>query len=264
MTARATVWRKPAPLLIGGLIALAWLTLLAWQRSPYGRYLDHGSWTEIGLAGSLCGALPQGPLVLPLLFYVTGWTLMSAAMMLPTTLPLIGLFARMTAQREDQGRLLALLVAGYLLIWGAFGLAAHLLDATLHRLIAASPWLAFHGWAVGAVVLATAGAFQFSALKYHCLDRCRAPLGVIIEHWHGGQARRDAFRLGLHHGVFCVGCCWALMLLIFVVGTGNVGWMLALGAVMAIEKNFRGGRRLSAPLGIGLLLWSAAILASHA
>lgn len=256
-------WRGPALPLIGSLIALAWLSLLIWQRSPYGRYLDHGQWTQIGLSASLCRALPQGRVVLPAVFYVIGWTLMSAAMMLPTALPLIGLFARMTAPRPDQGRLLALVVAGYLLIWGAFGLAAHVADAGLHQIVAASPWLALNGWAIGAVVLAIAGAFQFSALKYHCLDRCRTPLSVINHHWHGREPRHDALRLGLSHGLFCVGCCWALMLLTFVVGTGNVGWMLALGAVMAIEKNFRWGRRLSAPLGIALLLWSAAILTLH-
>lgn len=262
--AAAPARRGPALPLIGTLIALAWLTLLVWEASPYGRYLEHGAWTELGWAASLCRALPQGALLLPGLLYVAGWLLMSVAMMLPTTLPLLGIFARLTAARPDGALLMALLVAGYLLVWGGFGLAAHLLDAGLHRWIVASPWLTFNGWAVGAAVLALAGAFQFSALKYHCLDKCRTPFSFVNEHWRGLRPRRDAFRLGLNHGVFCVGCCWAIMLLMFVVGTGSVGWMLALGAVMAIEKNLRWGRRLSAPLGVGLLVWSAAILGAHA
>jgi predicted metal-binding membrane protein len=123
------------------------------------------------------------------------------------------------------------------------------LDGALHAVIAGIPWLAFNGWIVGALVLGAAGAFQFSALKYHCLDKCRTPLSFVIEHWRGTAARRQALLLGVHHGLFCVGCCWAIMLLLFVVGTGSVGWMLALGAVMAIEKNAPWGRRLSTPLG---------------
>jgi predicted metal-binding membrane protein len=89
-------------------------------------------------------------------------------------------------------------------------------------------------------VLAGAGLFQFSRLKYHCLDKCRTPYGFIVQHWHGPQPSRSAFQLGFDHGLYCVGCCWAIMLLMFVVGTGNVGWMLALGAVMAVERTCPG------------------------
>jgi predicted metal-binding membrane protein len=126
-----------------------------------------------------------------------------------------------------------------------------------------SGWLLFNGWALAAAVLAIAGLFQFSRLKYHCLDKCRTPLSFAIEHWRGEAERRQALLLGLHHGLFCVGCCWAIMLLMFVVGTGSVGWMLALGAVMAIEKNAPRGQMLSAPLGVGLLAWSGAIVAAN-
>ena len=89
-------------------------------------------------------------------------------------------------------------------------------------------WLVRHGWLVGAVVLAGAGAFQFSALKYRCLDRCRTPFAFVDPHWRGVSARPRRLALGLSHGLFCVGCCWALMLLMFVVGMGNLGWMLVL------------------------------------
>ena len=246
--------------LIGGLIALAWLTLLLWELSPYGRYLDHGRWTELGLAAWLCQALPAGSVVLPALLYVVGWVLMTAAMMLPTTLPLLAIFARLIEKRPDRARLLALVILGYLLIWGAFGLAAHGVDYLLHRLVVAVPWLTFNGWIIGAGVLAAAGAFQFSTLKYDCLDKCRAPFSFVNEHWRGRAAHRQSFLLGIHHGIFCVGCCWAIMLLMFVVGTGSVGWMLALGTVMAIEKNVPWGRRLSAPLGVGLLGWASILV----
>jgi predicted metal-binding membrane protein len=198
------------------------------------------------------------------LLYVGGWVLMSAAMMLPTTMPLLGIFDRLTAPRPDRAILLALVIVGYLLTWSAFGLAAHLIDGAVHTLVIAIPWLTFNGWFIGAGVLAMAGAFQFSALKYHCLDRCRTPFSFVSQHWRGPAPRRQAFLLGVHHGIFCVGCCWAIMLLMFVVGTGNVGWMLALGAVMAIEKNISWGRRLTRPLGWALLAASGIIVAAHA
>jgi len=90
-------------------------------------------------------------------------------------------------------------------------------------------------------------------------------LSFVIEHWRGGQAQaRHALALGMHHGLFCVGCCWALMLLMFAVGTGSLGWMLLLAAVMALEKNVSWGHRLSAPLGFALLGWAAFMVVSHA
>jgi predicted metal-binding membrane protein len=254
-------WLAPV---MGGLVGAAWVTLYLWGRSPYGRYLDHGSWTDMGLAASICRALPAGEWLLPGLLYAGGWLLMTAAMMLPTILPLLRRFERLVAARPDRLGLLALLATGYLLVWLGFGVAAHLLDLALHAAVQQSDWLALHGWVLGAGVLAVAGAFQFSGIKYHCLDRCRTPLGFIIRHWHGRTPRRDALRLGAHHGLFCVGCCWAIMLLMFVVGTGSLGWMLLLGAVMAAEKTLAWGWRLSRPLGFALLGWAGLIVAANA
>lgn len=253
-------WLVP---IMGGLIGTAWIELLLWEQSPYGRYLDHGRWTDLGFAGAICRVLPGGDVLLPGLLYAGGWLLMSAAMMLPTVLPLLRRFDRLTAARNDRVELIALLIAGYLLVWLGFGVAAHLLDAALHVAVQRSVWLTFNAWVLGAGVLAIAGLFQFSRLKYHCLDRCRTPLSFIIQHWRGTAPRRNAFLLGMHHGVFCVGCCWAIMLLMFVVGTGNVGWMLALGAVMAIEKNAAWGRWLSQPLGLALLAGAAIIMVAN-
>jgi predicted metal-binding membrane protein len=245
---------------VGGLVVLAWASLLLWEDSPYGRYIDHGQWTEIGLAANLCRAFPAGSILLPVLLYASGWLLMSAAMMLPTVMPLIAIFERLTTNRRNRGMLLALLVAGYLLIWLGFGLAAHVIDTALHALVVKSSWLSANGWIVGTGVLALAGLFQFSALKYHCLDKCRTPFSFVNEHWRGETESIQAFRLGLHHGIFCVGCCWAIMLLMFVVGTGSVGWMLMLGAIMAIEKNVSWGRNVTAPLGASLVAWSGVLV----
>jgi predicted metal-binding membrane protein len=251
------------PLVIA-LVVLAWATLFVWERSPYGRYLDHGQWDAPGFGAVICRALPQGDIVVPLLVYASGWVLMIGAMMLPTTLPLVEVFRRLTRDRADRARLAAILVAGYLAAWSGFGLAAHLLDRGLFAVAERSIWLQINGWIFGAAVLLLAGAFQFSALKYRCLEMCHTPFSFVAARWRGQRPAAEAFGLGWHHGVFCVGCCWALMLLMFVVGTGSVGWMLALGAVMAIEKNMPWGRGLSAPLGAALIVWSCAIVAVHA
>jgi predicted metal-binding membrane protein len=188
---------------------------------------------------------------------------MTVAMMLPTTLPLLEIFRRLVARRQDRSQLIALLIAGYLGIWAAFGIAAHLADWVLHEVVERSRWLETNAWVIGAGTLLLAGAFQFSALKYRCLDKCRAPLSFVMEHWRGRRDRGNALMLGIHHGIFCVGCCWALMLLMFGVGVGNIGWMLALGAVMAVEKNLPWGRKVSAPLGLFLLGWGGFIVLYH-
>src|SRR5260370_41729907 len=110
---------------------------------------------------------------------------MAAAMMRPTTVPLLGIFFRLVETRPDRAALLTLVILGYLSIWLAFGLAAHALDYGLHGVAAALPWLAVNGWAVGAGLLAAAGAFQFSAPKYPCLTHCRAPFSFVNELWPG-------------------------------------------------------------------------------
>ena len=238
---------------MGLLIVLAWTTLWIWERSPYGRYLNHDELGTLDLFGD------AGGVMLAALLYIAGWTLMTVAMMLPTTVPLLEIFRRLTRRRSDHGLLVALVIAGYLSVWLAFGIAVHLADWVLHEVFERSAWLEGNGWLIGAGTLLLAGAFQFSRLKYACLEKCRAPLTFVMEHWRGRNERTHSFLLGVHHGVFCVGCCWALMLLMFGVGIGNVGWMLALGAVMAVEKNVAWGRKLSAPLGVGLLAWGVLI-----
>jgi len=254
-------------LLLAGLLvalsALAWSALWLWNASPYGRYLQHGGWDDAGVLAALCRAVPQGDIMVPAVLHAGGWVLMIAAMMLPTTYPVLAIFRRITAGRPDAGRLTALVVSGFFAAWFAFGLAAHAVDALLHFAASRSPALLVYGWAVGAAVLAGAGLFQFSALKYRCLEQCHTPFAFVASRWHGRAPRREAWRLGVDHGVFCVGCCWALMLLMFVVGTGSLGWMLVLAAVMAAEKNLPWGRRLRTPLGIGLLGWGGAIAIAH-
>jgi len=245
---------------IAALSALAWLALAIWSASPYARYLDHGGWGDPGWLAALCRSLPGGRAI-PGLLYVLAWLLMIAAMMLPTTVPLLRIFGRMTDSRPDAGRLLTWVALGYTLAWLSFGLLAHGLDSALHLAPAQSEWLVTRGELVGALVLVGAGAFQFSSLKYRCLERCRAPFAFVSARWHGRRPSREAFHIGLAHGAFCVGCCWALMLVTFVVGMGNLGWMLVVAAAMAAEKNLPWGRQLRTPLGLGLMAWGGMLIA---
>ena len=166
-------------------------------------------------------------------------------------------------RRQERSQLIILVIAGYLGVWIAFGVAAHAADWGLHEMVERSPWLEANAWVIGTGTLILAGGFQFSRLKYRCLDKCRAPLSFVMQYWRGRHDRRNALLLGIHHGVFCVGCCWALMLLMFAVGVGNIAWMLVLGAVMAVEKNMPWGRKLSAPVGVALLAWGGLILLNH-
>jgi predicted metal-binding membrane protein len=188
---------------------------------------------------------------------------MTIAMMLPTTVPLVLIFRRLSGRRPDANLLLALVISGYLTVWLGFGVVAHLFDFGLHKLYDRNAWLQANPWVFGAGPLLLAGAFQFSRLKYRCLDKCRSPLTFVMQYWRGTREQWHSFLLGAHHGVFCVGCCWALMLLMFAVSMGSVGWMLALACVMAIEKNMSWGRKLSVPLGITLLAWGSLIVLNH-
>ena len=235
--------------LLVALIGLAWLGLWVREESPHGRYLDHEQLSEVTSEDTVL-----------LVFFVAGWTLMVFAMMLPTSLPLIAMFHKMTQSRRDHVGLVSLLVAGYLGAWMTFGVLVHVSDLFLHEGAERVVWLKDNTWVIGSATLAVAGVYQFTSLKYHCLDKCRSPFSFISEHWRGRHEHLQALRLGVHHGIFCVGCCWSLMLLMFAVGAGNIGWMLALGMVMAVEKNMPWGRRLGKPLGVLLLVFSGVVV----
>jgi predicted metal-binding membrane protein len=236
-----------------GLVALAWYALWVWSLSPYARFLDHEVLAELPLIGS-------GDYVLLLSLFVAGWTLMIIAMMLPTSLPLITLFHGMVRQRLNRCRLVTLLIAGYLVVWTGFGGVAHLGDWMVHEAVEHNLWLALHSWLISAAIFLLAGLYQFTPWKYYCLDKCRSPFTFITEHWHGRHDQHEALALGIRHGLFCLGCCWSLMLLMFGVGMGNLGWMLALGVVMALEKNLPWGRQLGKPLGVLLVAWAMALV----
>jgi predicted metal-binding membrane protein len=240
--------RRPLIVALIVLSAMAWVALWWWGQSPYSRYGGHHT---LGIAAADFAQLP---------LYVASWIVMTIAMMLPTSLPLITLFDTITHQRPTHTRLVLLLVGGYLVAWSLFGVVIYASDYFLHQIIGHVHWLAENAWLLGTVALMLAGIYQFTPLKHLCLEKCRSPLSFIAEHWHGRRETREAVSLGVHHGLFCVGCCWSLMLLMFAIGAGSLGWMLVLGAVMAVEKNLPWGEKMSRPLGLLLLVGGVTIL----
>ena len=236
-------------LTLGGLILLAWLALWWADTSPFGSLLhahggEHAHHAHHGHHADASIAASAG-------LFLVGWVVMTIAMMLPTTLPLVAIVQRLTHRRSDGMALVSLVLVGYLVVWAAFGIAAYGLLTALRALPMSSD--ATSGSLASAGLFVLAGAFQFSRLKYQCLDKCRTPLSFVMSHWHGTAPRHEAFRLGLAHGAFCVGCCWALMLLMFAVSVASLLWMLVLAILMAIEKNVSWGRRFAAPLGVVLI-----------
>ncbi|HEY6540293.1 MAG TPA: DUF2182 domain-containing protein, partial [Ktedonobacteraceae bacterium] len=180
------------------------------------------------------------------------WQLMTIAMMLPSSMPMIQMVVYAGRKQPHPLKVPLAFLAGYAAIWTAFAAGAFLGDTLVHILVALWPWLAVHSWLIGAVTFFTAGLFQFSPLKERCLDMCRTPLGFFMRHYRKGAGA--AWCLGLRHGGYCLGCCWALMLVMFGVGVGNLAGMAALTGAMVIEKAIPGGKRLSPFIGIILLL----------
>jgi len=174
-----------------------------------------------------------------------------AAMMLPSSLPLIWLFEAASRSQEHVVRVRRAFLAGYAAVWTGFGALAFLGDDGVHHTVDAVPWLSERPWLIGGSVLALAGAFQFSDLKDRCLSKCRHPAPYLLAHYRRGAGA--AFRLGSGHGIFCLGCCWALMLVMFAAGVAVLWWMAALTAVMVYEKTGRHGRALTPVVGIALV-----------
>lgn len=249
MTGPLTTVRRGPPLVVLAVITTAWALAVGAELTGHARELHHGALIE--------GGLPFG---VALLLFVLAWQVMIAAMMLPSSLPLVRGFRVVAAGQPAPGRALAAFLGGYAVVWTVFGAAAFTGDLAVHRTVDAVPWLAAHPWLIAGGVLGIAGVFQFSSLKDRCLRECRSPGAFLLRHYRRRGAGA-AFRLGGWHGVFCVGCCWALMLVMFAAGVANLWWMAALTALMVFEKTAPTGRRGVSITGVVLLVLAALVLA---
>jgi predicted metal-binding membrane protein len=184
------------------------------------------------------------------------WQVMTAAMMLPSSLPMIRLYTITARHAPAWWQSLALFLVAYFAVWTGFAILAFIGDMGLHRLVHASPWLDQHARLIPAATFGLAAAWQLTPLKDACLRECRHPAAFLQRYYARG--RGAGLLLGLRHGLFCLGCCWALMLVMFAAGVAHLAWMGALGLAMVAEKTFPGGDRLARPLGAAFAVLAVA------
>jgi len=231
-------------------VALAWGWLLAWEM-PMGEPMA-------GMPEMMMPPDPWSPAYLLATFAM--WALMMVAMMLPSAAPMILLHARLDrgapAQRARDNALFALC---YLLVWAAFSALAAVAQAALvDSGVLASASLALGSRVLATAVLLAAALWQLTPAKAACLEQCQSPIRFVLRYWRQGPT--GAVRLGLIHGLFCLGCCWGLMLLLFVGGVMNLAWVALLAAVVFAEKLAPPAWRISRWLAIALVAGAAAVL----
>jgi len=246
--ARSRVHPIPGESVVWSVVSMAWTLAIALPILGHGDMVSHHELLE----GHMLPPLPT------LLLFLAAWQVMTGAMMLPSSLPMVGLFARSSRGQVRPRLALVAFLAAYFAVWTGFALLALIGDAGLHQVVERWHWLDERPRLITGSVLVLAGGFQFSPLKERCLNACRNPVAFLWHHYRRGLW--PAWALGLRHGVFCLGCCWALMLVMFAVGVGSLAWMAALTGVMMIEKTARWGRRLIQLVGSALLIWGAIVL----
>ena len=227
------------------LAAIAWVLLIG----------------QTAMAGEMAmapGSLTMG-LAAPLFLAI--WIVMMVAMMFPTAAPMILVFAAIAAGKQQRGQPYAptwIFIGAYLLVWSFFGILAYTFALALERLAALSPWAMAHLAQIGGVVLIVAGLYQLSPLKHACLAKCRTPLQFVLGSWRDG--RGGAFRMGLAHGLYCLGCCWLLFLILFPLGVMNIAVMAVITALIFAEKSLPAGRRIGQLAAVALITYGVVVL----
>jgi predicted metal-binding membrane protein len=223
------------------LILLAW----AWLLAGAGMGMERG--ISNGMPGMAMPAPPQWDAILFLMW----WTMM-VAMMLPSAAPMILLYARAAQHGTGTRPATGTFLAGYLVAWGLFSLAASGLQFLLERASLIDPMaMAFQSRHLSGAILLLAGVYQLTPLKDACLRQCRNPAQFLSTHYRPGVA--GALRMGLLHGTYCIGCCWLLMLLLFVGGVMNLVWIVLLTIAVACEKLQSMGRLTAVAIGVACL-----------
>jgi predicted metal-binding membrane protein len=206
-------------------------------------------------------AHPWGAVDFVLMFVM--WAVMMVAMMLPSAAPMILVFAavgRRRQQARNPAGPTALFTLAYVVVWAGFSLLATSANWALHQGGLMTSMMGSALPVVAGALLVTAGLFQWTPLKDVCLAHCRSPLAFLMSEWREG--RGGAFVMGLRHGLYCLGCCWALMSLLFVLGVMNLAWIAVLAVIVLAEKVVPGGTWLSRGLGALLAVWGAWTMAT--
>jgi len=233
------------------LLAIAGVTAIAWLYLVFAR---HGMDMAMGDMPDM-----TPPFAAPLVFAM--WWVMMLGMMLPSAAPMIltfGTLQRRKRERDDTYVPLVLFVAGYLLVWGAFSLAATGAQWALQRYALLTPALVLENSLLGGILFIMAGIYQFTPLKHACLSHCRSPFAFLLNHWRDGWA--GALRMGGDHGLYCLGCCWLLMTLLFAAGVMSLLWVAAIAALVFAEKLLPAGVRIERIGGGAMMLFGVWLL----
>lgn len=187
------------------------------------------------------------------------WVVMMAAMMLPSAIPMVLAYDRMDlSPAGERTGSTPLFITGYIVVWAAFGIGATFLQWVLHNItLVNSMGVVTQSWFAGALLVG-AGAVQFSPTKIRNLGACRTPMGFLMTSWQEGEA--GALRMGLHHGRLCLGCCWSLMVLLFVLGVMNLAWVIVLAVFVLAEKVAPRAEAISIFGGLTLMLWGILVV----
>ncbi len=215
--------------ILAGITGLAWLYLVmkAMSMTDQPMALD-------GIE-RLTRIQPWTPVDFLLMFLM--WSIMMVGMMLPSATPMILLYARVSRNAKEKGHSIArvsVFVSGYILVWTAFSLGTTVLQWGLDQAALLSPMMVSTSPVLGGVLLFAAGIYQWTPLKDLCLSHCRSPFEFVTRHWRKGTT--GALRMGIEHGVYCLGCCWVLMSLLFVGGVMSLLWIAAIAGFVLLEK----------------------------
>ena len=236
------------------LVGIAVITLLAWA---YIVYLARDMKTGMSMNSDMAMPMMESWSAVDSALMFVMWAVMMTAMMVPTAAPMVLVYASLNRRRPDPQLLFtstAVFLLGYLVIWSGFAALATVAQWGLHIGALLSPMMVSTSPILGGGLLLAAGLFQWSSIKYDCLANCRTPIGFLMTEWRDGP--RGAFVMGLRHGLSCLGCCWVLMILLFVLGVMNLLWIAALAGFVLMEKIAPRGHLVSRLSGLVLIGWS--------
>jgi predicted metal-binding membrane protein len=193
--------------------------------------------------------------------FIAIWAVMMVAMMLPSATPMILMFGAVYAGKRKQAQPFVptwVFTSAYLLVWASSGVVIYLIALGADMLAAQSMWLMQNAPRIGGVILVLAGIYQLSPLKRICLSKCRTPLQFILSSWRDGY--RGAFRMGLEHGLYCLGCCWLLFVILLPLGIMNIAIMALITALIFAEKAFPFGQRVSQLIALALIAYGVLVM----
>jgi predicted metal-binding membrane protein len=251
--------RIPVLAALAGLIGLSWAYLATMAGGAHG--MAEGP-TMTDMPGMMHDTVHPVPWSAAHFAMVLGmWAVMMVGMMLPAASPMILFFAAYARRSREQGHRVApvsIFIAGYLAVWCAFALAASSLQWGLDRAALLAPDMSTINPLLGGSILIAAGLYQWTPLKDACLGLCRSPIAFVMGRWRAGVG--GAFRMGVEHGAYCVGCCWALMALLFVGGVMNLLWVAAITLAVLAEKLAPRGGWIAKAFGMALVLGGAWVI----